>query len=162
MLQSPRVSVLIVELQDPSFPAWSSLLFTCFPHICSCFHIQELSRHSLTLAVAQVFAVTLRPECKSAKSTSCTHTLAHIGPYILGERNIRTKLSSKRQGGASQKTAAIYDKGRVEGLPTLFLFATRTKERPSSISRKCAVAQRQLRRRLLRKSVRKGKQVLPS
>ena len=59
----------------------------CFPCICSHSHIQELSPHSLTLAVAQVFAVTLRPECKSARSTSCVHTFAYVRPYILGERN---------------------------------------------------------------------------
>ena len=134
----------------------------CFPRICLRSHIQELSPHLLTLAVAQVFAVTLRPECKSARSTSCAHTFAYVRPYILGECNIRTKLSSKRQGGANQKTAAIYDKGQVEGLPTLFLFKARTKECPSLIPRKSAVVQWQLWRRLLRKSICKGKQVLSS
>ena len=58
-----------------------------FPRICSRSHTQELSHHSLTLAVAQVFAVTLRPECKSARSTSRAHTFAYVRPYVLGERN---------------------------------------------------------------------------
>ena len=60
----------------------------CFPRICSRSHIPELSHHSLTLVVAQEFAVTLRPECKSARGTGCAHTFAYVRPYVLGERNI--------------------------------------------------------------------------
>ena len=136
------------------------LLITHFPHFHSPFHTKELSHHLLTLTVAQVFAVTLRPECKSAQSTICTCTLTYVRPHILGECNITTKLSSKRQGGAYQKTAAVYDKGWVERLPALFLCAMRTKEDPSP--KKCIVTQQHLWRRLLCKGVCKGEQVLSS
>ena len=76
------------------WPAWVShtgdnpyFLFMCFPCFPSHSNASSPSYYSLTLTVVQVHAVTLRPECKSARNTKAC-TFAYIRPYILGECNI--------------------------------------------------------------------------
>ena len=61
-------------------PAWSSLLFTCFPCFPSRSHAHIQIYCSLTLLVVQVHAAALILECKSAWSTSIAHTFAYIRP----------------------------------------------------------------------------------
>ena len=81
----------------PKLPSLVLLVIHVFP---SHSHTQRLSHHSLTLAVAQVFAATLRPECKSARSTSRAHTFAYVRPYVLGERNTFAAADGVRERAA--------------------------------------------------------------
>ena len=81
--------------------------------------------------------------------------------YVLGEA-LGPSSCQKRQGGTNQKTAAVYNRGRVEKLSTLLFLAKGTKEHSNLIPRKRAVAQWQLQRRILCKDIQQGEQVLSS